>query len=142
MAIKIKNFTIIDDDRNIIDAGITTVTSLSIGSTEVITSTRELVNVTGLNVSGIVTASEYYLGQTPLIAGVGISSNFARVSTGITDFNFVGAAVTLSGLTTATITIPRTLIVGRRDAPYAEINIVGGGMDFGLRDGSVVTLSA
>ena len=49
MAIKIKNSTIIDDSRNIVDAGISTITSLSIGSTEVISSSRQLKNIDSLD---------------------------------------------------------------------------------------------
>ena len=51
MAIKIKNSTIIDDSRNIVDAGISTITSLSIGSTEVISSSRQLKNIDSLNLN-------------------------------------------------------------------------------------------
>jgi hypothetical protein len=49
MAIKIQNNTIIDDGRNIVNAGITTVTSVSIGNTEVISAARQLKNITSLD---------------------------------------------------------------------------------------------
>ena len=49
MAIKIKNSTIIDDSRNLVDVGISTITSLSIGSTEVISSSRQLKNIASLD---------------------------------------------------------------------------------------------
>ena len=49
MAIKIKNSTIIDDSRNLVDVGISTITSLSIGSTEVISSSRQLKNIDSLD---------------------------------------------------------------------------------------------
>ena len=49
MAIKIKNSTIIDDSRNLVDVGISTVTSLSIGSNEVISSSRQLKNIASLD---------------------------------------------------------------------------------------------
>lgn len=49
MAIKIKNSTIIDDSRNLVDVGISTITSLSIGSTEVISSSRQLKNINSLD---------------------------------------------------------------------------------------------
>lgn len=49
MAIKIKNSTIIDDSRNLVDVGISTITSLSIGSNEVISSSRQLKNIASLD---------------------------------------------------------------------------------------------
>ncbi len=49
MAIKIQNNTIIDDSRNIVNAGITTVSSVSIGNTQVISSSRQLQNITSLD---------------------------------------------------------------------------------------------
>lgn len=49
MAIRIQNSTIIDDSRNIVNAGVATVTSVSIGNTQVITSSRQLQNITSLD---------------------------------------------------------------------------------------------
>ena len=49
MAIKIQNSTIIDDGRNIVDAGITTVSALNISTTEVISSARQLKNIASLD---------------------------------------------------------------------------------------------
>jgi hypothetical protein len=49
MAIKIKNSTIIDDSRNLVDVGISTITSLNIGSNEVISSSRQLKNIASLD---------------------------------------------------------------------------------------------
>jgi hypothetical protein len=174
VAIKIQNSTIIDDGRNIVDAGITTVSALNISTTEVISSARQLkniasldatttatieaaianspntftdLNVTGIatfsdvNITGVVTATEFYKNTIPLITGVGISSDSTRVSTGITDFNFVGAEVT-SESTTATVTIQKTLTLTRRDAPYATLNSLGAGIPLIIRNGSTVTLLA
>jgi len=93
-----------------------------------------------LEVNGNVKADNFYKGTTPLITGVGISSDSSRVSTGITDFNFIGAEVT-AGLTTATVTIVKVLTVGRRDDPAAEINAVGTGITMLLRSGSIATLT-
>ena len=93
-----------------------------------------------LEVVGNVKADNFYKGEIPLITGVGISSNSERVSTAITDFNFVGAEVT-AGFTTATVTIVKVLTVGRRDDPAAEINAVGTGITMLLRSGSVATLT-
>lgn len=93
-----------------------------------------------LDVVGNIKADNFYKGEIPLITGVGISSNSERVSTGITDFNFVGAEVT-AGLTTATVTIVKVLTVGRRDESAAEINAIGTGITMLLRSGSVATLT-
>lgn len=49
MAIRIQNSTIIDDGRNIVSAGIATVTSVSIGNTQVISASRQLQNITSLD---------------------------------------------------------------------------------------------
>ena len=49
MAIKIIGSTIIDDSRNIVNAGIATVTSVSIGNTQVISSARQLQNIASLD---------------------------------------------------------------------------------------------
>jgi hypothetical protein len=93
-----------------------------------------------LDVVGNIKASNFFKGTTPLITGVGISSNSTRVSTAITDFNFIGAQVT-AGLTTATVTIVKVLTIGRRDTTAATINAVGAGITVLLRSGSVATLT-
>ena len=49
MAIKIIGSTIIDDSRNIVNAGIATVTSVSIGNTQVVSSARQLQNIASLD---------------------------------------------------------------------------------------------
>jgi len=49
MAIKIIGSTIIDDSRNIVNAGIVTVTSVSIGNTQVVSSERQLQNIASLD---------------------------------------------------------------------------------------------
>ena len=106
MAIKIKNSTIIDDSRNIVDAGISTITSLSIGSTEVISSSRQLKNIdsldatttatieaaitnapntfTDLNVTGISTFGDFVDISSDLnVSGIATFQNNIRVN-GIT----------------------------------------------------------
>ena len=93
-----------------------------------------------LEVVGNIKADNFFKGTTPLITGVGISSNSTRVSTAITDFNFIGAQVT-AGLTTATVTIVKVLTIGRRDTTAATINAVGAGITVLLRSGSVATLT-
>ena len=73
---------------------------------------------------------------------VGVSSNSFSdfVSTGVTHFNFVGAAVTAVGLTTAVVRVTKTLIIGRRDAAAAELTVPTGTTPILLRDGSTVNL--
>ena len=73
---------------------------------------------------------------------VGVSSNSFSdfVSTGVTHFNFVGAAVTAVGLTTAVVRVTKTLIIGRRDAVAAELTVPTGTTPILLRDGSTVNL--
>lgn len=64
------------------------------------------VTATGINASGIVTASAFYVGGTPFSSGIGIQSAGTTIGTGITTLNFVGAANTFSvSGSTATITI-------------------------------------
>ena len=64
----------------------------------------------------------------------------------VTDFEFVGAAVTgitdsLSGVTTATVTITKTLVIGQRVGTTVSLNISSGeGSSIELADGSEVTL--
>lgn len=49
MAIKIQNNTIIDDSRNIVSAGVATVSALNIDSNEVISTSRQLKNIISLD---------------------------------------------------------------------------------------------
>lgn len=64
----------------------------------------------------------------------------------VTDFEFVGAAVTgttdsLSGVTTATVTITKTLVIGQRIGTTASLNISSGdASSIELADGSEVSL--
>lgn len=89
MAIKIKNSTIIDDSRNLVDVGISTITSLSIGSNEVISSSRQLKNIASLD--AVTTAT--------------IESAIANAPNTFTDLNVSGIStlniVTASGAITA-----------------------------------------
>lgn len=65
---------------------------------------------------------------------VGVSSNSLvdYVGTGITHFNFIGAAVTAVGLTTANVTINKTFTIGTR-AGAANLNVTSGIATIGLR---------
>lgn len=68
---------------------------------------------------------------------IGISSNSytTLTGTGVTHLNFVGAAVTMVGLTTAAVTVTKTLTVGlRTDA--ASIDLATGFLSVQKRDGS------
>ena len=123
MAIKISNSTIIDDSRNIVNAGVTTVTSVSIGNTQVISSARQLQNIasldatttatiesaianapntfTDLNVTGIST-----LGITSVTNLTARQINVSGVSTfaGITTYtaSLFGTQASFTGVVTAT----------------------------------------
>ena len=74
------------------------------------------------------------------------SNQVDYVGFAVTDLRFVGAAVTgvtdtASGVSTATVTITKTLVIGRRDSGTAQLNISSGdASSLQLRDGSEVTL--
>ena len=53
---------------------------------------------------------------------------------GITDFNFVGAGVTLVGVSTAVVTINKTLVIGTRSGAQT-INVSSGIATIQLRSG-------
>ena len=72
MAIKISGYTIIDDSRNIVNAGVVTATSF----------TGDGSNLTGVN--------------TNFTASVGIQSAGLTIGVGITQLNFVGAGNTFA----------------------------------------------
>jgi len=81
MAIKIQNSTIIDDGRNIVDAGITTVSALNISTTEVISSARQLKNIASLDATTTAT----------------IESAIANAPNTFTDLNVTGIATFTNG---------------------------------------------
>ena len=74
------------------------------------------------------------------------SNQVDYVGFAVTDLRFVGAAVTgvtdtASGVSTATVTITKKLVIGRRDSGTAQLNISSGdASSLQLRDGSEVTL--
>lgn len=84
MAIKISNSTIIDDSRNIVNAGVATLTSVSIGNTQVISSARQLQNIASLD--AVTTAT--------------IESVISNAPNTFTDLNVTG--VSTLGITSAT----------------------------------------
>ena len=88
MAIKISNSTIIDDSRNIVSAGIATVSALNISTTEVISAARQLKNIASLDATTTATI-ETAIANAP--------NTFTDLNvTGITTFTngpvFIGAA--------------------------------------------------
>jgi hypothetical protein len=107
MAIKIKNSTIIDDSRNLVNVGISTVTSLSIGSTEVISSARQLKNISSLD--AVTTATiETAIANAPNtftdinVTGIATFNNINVVGV-VTANTFIG---NLTGTATSTTNIP------------------------------------
>lgn len=95
MAIKIQGSTIIDDSRNISSAGITTVSSVSIGNIQVISSGRELQNIDSIDSTTITTNDLNVIGVSTL----GNTSTTSLDATGIeaTSINISGVATASSG---------------------------------------------
>ena len=81
MAIKISNSTIIDDSRNIVSAGIATVSALNISTTEVISSARQLKNIASLDATTTAT----------------IETAIANAPNTFTDLNVTGIATFTNG---------------------------------------------
>jgi hypothetical protein len=143
MAIKIQNSTIIDDSRNIINAGITTVTSVSIGNTEVISSSRQLRNITSLdaittstiesaiqnapntfndlNVTGIATFSNIN------VTGVITSTTFSGTATSTTNIPNLSGDVTSNNTTTTLATVNSNIGTygGTGAIPVVTVNAKG-----------------
>jgi pyrimidine operon attenuation protein/uracil phosphoribosyltransferase len=84
MAIKIIGSTIIDDSRNIVNAGIATVTSVSIGNTQVVSSARQLQNIASLDATTTAT----------------IEAAIANAPNNFNDLNVTG--ISTLGITSAT----------------------------------------
>lgn len=79
---------------------------------------------------------------------IGISSNSLNVDpaentlvgTGITHINFVGAGATVVGLTTAVVTVNKSLTIGRRTtAASVDLSSTSAAI-IGLRDGSTASI--
>ena len=64
------------------------------------------------------------------------------VGTGITHINFVGAGATVVGLTTAVVTISKSLTIGRRIESAASVNLLASGLEITRRSGSTVVVPA
>jgi len=86
MAIRISGSTIIDDSRNIVNAGVITATAAVVGSAVTI-------NSTGISAVGVVTVTSAIVGTAVTINNTGINA------TGIiTALGFVGSGAGLTGL--------------------------------------------
>jgi len=124
MAIKIIGSTIIDDSRNIVNAGIATVTSVSIGNTQVISSARQLQNIasldaTQLNISGVSTFTGITTSTSSLFA------NNLRVS-GITTTGILNVG---TGGTIITTTSTGSVGIGITN-PGAKLYVNGGANNY------------
>jgi hypothetical protein len=112
MAIKIIGSTIIDDSRNTVNAGIATVTSVSIGNTQVISSARQLQNIASLDATTTATI-ESAIANAPntftdlSVSGVstlGVTSttNLTAQQLNVSGVSTLGTVQILSGIVTAT----------------------------------------
>jgi hypothetical protein len=81
VAIKISNSTIIDDSRNIVNAGITSVSALNISTTEVISAARQLKNIASLDATTTAT----------------IETAIANAPNTFTDLNVTGVSTFTNG---------------------------------------------
>ena len=106
MAIKIQNSTIIDDSRNIVSAGIATVSALNISTTEVISSARQLKNIASLDATTTATIETAIANAPNTFTDLNVTgiTTLANVTAGIiTATSFSGA---VSGTATSTTNIP------------------------------------
>ena len=106
MAIKIQNSTIIDDGRNIVNAGIATVSALNISTTEVISSARQLKNIASLDATTTATIETAIASAPNTFTDLNVTgiTTLANVTAGIiTATSFSGA---VSGTATSTTNIP------------------------------------
>ena len=106
MAIKISNSTIIDDSRNIVNAGITSVSALNISTTEVISAARQLKNIASLDATTTATIETAIANAPNTFTDLNVTgiTTLANVTAGIiTATSFSGA---VSGTATSTTNIP------------------------------------
>jgi len=141
MAIKISGTTVIDDSRNLVNitglgvgiqsagnsvgSGVTILNFIGAGNTFSVTNGVAAISISGSAGGG---------------GSLGVSSAATLVGSGITNLNFVGAAVTTVGLTTAVVTISKTLTIGRRTVA-GTIQLVNAYMSVPLRNGGTGTVS-
>ena len=153
MAIKIGGTTIVTDGRGVTNITSGVIVGIKSDGTYV-GAGRTTLNFVGTAVS--VRAVDANIIDVILTGGgggggaIGISSNALNtdpakntlVGSGVTHINFVGAAASVVGLTTAVVTISKTLTLGRRIAAAAAIDILGSGIPITLRDGSTANIPA
>ena len=119
--------------------------ALTLGASNIgITSAGTLIAADGIQTLNFVGAGNTFLlrGNTVDVSisggggSIGISSNsFSTiVGNGVTHINFIGAAVTTVGLSTAAITINKTLSIGTR-AGVQNLNVTSGIATIALRTG-------
>jgi len=100
MAIKINNTTIIDDSRNIVNAGVVTATSFS-GSGAGLTGVSGIASNTSINTSGIVTASGFVGNVTGNVTG-NLTGTASTATAAATAFGLTGSPNVTVGVLTAT----------------------------------------
>jgi hypothetical protein len=100
MAIKINNTTIIDDSRNIVNAGVVTATSFS-GSGVGLTGVSGIASNTSINTSGIVTASGFVGNVTGNVTG-NLTGTASTATAAATSFGLTGSPNVTVGVLTAT----------------------------------------
>jgi hypothetical protein len=123
MAIKIIGSTIIDDSRNIVNAGIATVTSVSIGNTQVVSSARQLQNIASLDATTTATI-EAAIQNTPNtftdLSVSGISTLGVTSATNLTAQQLNISGVSTLGITTFTgaVSFGTSAYFGDNDIAY------------------------
>ena len=129
MAIKISGSTIIDDSRQLVNVGVSTVSALNVSGN--INANGDIIGDNATNISGIssITATTFFGSGINLVCEIstkvsGITvkdeGNTVGTASGIGTINFVGPGVTATGSgVNATITIPGF-------APDANENLVAG----------------
>lgn len=90
MAIKISNSTIIDDSRNIVNAGIATVSALNISTTEVISAARQLKNIASLDATTTATIETAIASAPNTFTDLNVTGITTLTSASATNLNVSG----------------------------------------------------
>jgi hypothetical protein len=90
MAIKISNSTIIDDSRNIVNAGIATVSALNISTTEVISAARQLKNIASLDATTTATIETAIANAPNTFTDLNVTGITTLTSASATNLNVSG----------------------------------------------------
>ena len=151
MAIKINDVNVIDDSRRL-NVGVSTITSAIIGS-------GVTINATGINVTGVLTATSFRGDGSQLsnmISGVELKTSGVSAGTGITSINFSGATVSTSvaGVSTVTVIgisstgISTAMIFSNPSVIFTSIQLTQGNNNYGafgpitVSSGATVTVGA